>query len=338
VLPSLRLVGASIVPGEDTDANIRVLITGDPAAAALPRRDFCGPPASPLNICPISTQNKGIVCNAHVLPAHEMAPASASTGDFVDYYDFLSIESTATDQEIQRAYRRTNLKYHPDKFKPTPDISIEQAAAKLDLLQQILAVLKDPAKRAEYDQVRETKRRNAAAHEKLEANRKRLKVDLDNREKKAAMQTDGLKRKRSEHEVQVESAQAASLRLKLAMEKQREEERTREKEAAEARTTIATPAEPEQRHRTVKITWVKEGVGLDIDGQALKEMCEKFGPVENAGTIKDKKRRINGQKEKTVLGNGFVVFASLLGAQEAVRTATWDGIESVSWAFTKDTT
>jgi DnaJ family protein C protein 17 len=271
-------------------------------------------------------------------PAHQMAPVSASTGDFVDYYDFLSIESTATDQEIQRAYRRTNLKYHPDKFKPTPDTSVEQAAAKLDLLQQILAVLKDPAKRAEYDQVRETKRRNAAAHEKLEANRKRLKVDLDNREKKAAMQTDGLKRKRSEHEEQVMSAQAASMRLKQAMEKQREEERTQEKEAAEAQTTIATPAEPEQRHRTVKITWVKEGAGLDIDDDALKEMGEKFGHVESVGTIKDKKRRINGQKEKTVLGNGFVVFATLSAAEEAVRTATWDGIESVAWAFTKDTT
>jgi DnaJ family protein C protein 17 len=261
-----------------------------------------------------------------------MAPASASTGDFVDYYDFLSIESTATDQEIQRAYRRTNLKYHPDKFKPTSDTSLEQAAAKLDLLQQILAVLKDPAKRAEYDNARETKRRNAAANEKLEASRKRLKVDLENREKKAAMQTDGLKRKRSEHEEQVMSAQAASMRLKQAMEKQREEERTQPSEAAEAQTTIATPAEPEQKHRTVKITWVKEGAGLDIDEDALKEMCKKFGPVESAGTMKDKKRRINGQKEKLFFGNGFVVFASLSAAEEAVRTATWDGIESVSWA------
>ena len=269
-------------------------------------------------------------------PTHKMAPASAPTGDFVDYYDFLSIESTATDQEIQRAYRRTNLKYHPDKFKPTPETSVEQAAAKLDLLQQILAVLKDPAKRAEYDQARETKRRNAAAHEKLEANRRRLKVDLDNREKNAAMQTDGLKRKRSEHEQRVISAQEASMRLKQEMEKRREEVRTQQSEAAEPQTTIATPAEPEQKQRTVKFTCVKEGVGLDIDGQALKEMCEKFGPVESAGTIKDKKRRINGQKEKTVLGTGFVVFTSLSAAQEAVRTETWDGFENISWAFTKD--
>jgi RNA recognition motif-containing protein len=153
------------------------------------------------------------------------------------------------------------------------------------------------------------------------------------------MQTDGLKRKRGEHEKQVESAQAASMRLKEAMEKEREEERTQQSEAAraaEAQATIVTPAEPERKHRTVKIMWVKEGAGLDIDGQALKEMCEKFGPVESAGTIKDKKRRINGQKEKTILGNGFVVFASLSAAQEAVRTAKWDGIESISWGFTKD--
>jgi DnaJ family protein C protein 17 len=267
-----------------------------------------------------------------------MAPAPASTGDFVDYYDFLSIESTATDQEIQRAYRKTNLKYHPDKFKPTAEISKEQAAAKLDLLQQILGVLKDPAKRAEYDRGREARRRNDAANQKMEADRKRRKVDLENRENMAAMKVNGVKRKYSEDEKKVEKAKEASLALKQAMEKERYEEAARQREAAEVQTKKATPVEPEQTQRTVKITWVKEGVGLDIDSQALKEMCEKFGPVESAGTIKDKKRRINGQKEKTVLGNGFVVFATLLAAEEAVRTATWDGIESVSWAFTKDTT
>jgi DnaJ homolog subfamily C member 17 len=260
-----------------------------------------------------------------------MAPEATSFDEDIDYYDFLSIEATATDAEIQRAYRRTNLKYHPDKFKPTPELNLEQAAAKLDLLQKILTVLKDPAKRADYDRGREAKRRQDAIAKQMASARKRMKVELDEREKKASIQVNGVKRKYNEHERTVQGFQAANKGLKEAMEKQRHEERARQQEAAETHTRSDAQSEPEAKDRSVKITWTKEGNGLDIDEAALKEMCGDVGPVESVGLLDDKKRRVDGQK--TVVGRALVVFTSPSGAQEAVRRGPWDGVTSVTWAF-----
>lgn len=266
-----------------------------------------------------------------------MAPASTSIDENIDYYEFLSIKANATDAEIQTAYRRANLKYHPDKFKPTPEVSLEQAAAKLDLLQKILGILKDPVKRAQYDQGREAKRMNEAANRKMKAERKKGKEELEAREREASAHINGVKRKRSEHEEGVKSAQAHSIFLKEAMEKQRREEQTRRREAAEAQMQNNTALEPDESHRSVKVTWVREGEGLDIDEKALKEICEAFGSVENVKVMKDKKRRIDGQKKKSVFGTGLVVFASLAAAHEAVKRVQWDILESITWALPTDT-
>jgi DnaJ family protein C protein 17 len=266
-----------------------------------------------------------------------MASAPAPFDDAVDYYEFLSLPSDATEAEIQRAYRRTNLKYHPDKFKATSEISTEQAAAKLDLLQKILSVLKDPAKRANYDRNREAKRLQDAAAQKMESNRKRRKVELDEREARAAYLVNGFKKAKTQEEHDAARFAQENLEKRNKMMRQRQEEKARQREAADAQIKKETPAEPEAIHRSVKIMWVKEGEGLDIERAALKEMCQAFGPVESVGVMKDKKRRVNGRKDKAVLGAALVVFAALGAAQEAVRKGPWDGVESVTWAFAKET-
>jgi DnaJ homolog subfamily C member 17 len=266
-----------------------------------------------------------------------MAPTPSPLDDAVDYYEFLSLPSDATEAEIQRAYRRTNLKYHPDKFKATSEISAEQAAAKLDLLQKILSVLKDPAKRASYDQSRKAKRLQDAAARRMESDRKRKKVELDEREARAAYSANGFKKAKTQAEHDAARFAEENLEKRNEMMRQRQEEKARQREAADAQTKKETPAEAEAIHRSVKITWAKEGEGLDIDGAALKEMCEAFGPVESVGLMKDKKRRVDGRKEKAVFGMALVVFQALGAAQETVRRGPWDGVESVTWAFTKQT-
>lgn len=79
--------------------------------------------------------------------------ATDANGDpaFVDYYELLHIEQTATSDEIRKAYRKLALKHHPDK---NPD-NVEQANKIFHKLQEAYEILSDDTERAWYDQNRE---------------------------------------------------------------------------------------------------------------------------------------------------------------------------------------
>ena len=65
---------------------------------------------------------------------------------FKDYYDTLGVKRGASAEEIKRAYRKLARKYHPDVSKE------KNAEAKFKDVQEAYEVLKDPEKRATYDQ------------------------------------------------------------------------------------------------------------------------------------------------------------------------------------------
>ena len=64
-----------------------------------------------------------------------------------DYYEVLGVEKNASEDELKRAYRKLALKYHPDQNKddPSAEEKFKEAAEAYD-------VLRDPEKRARYDQ------------------------------------------------------------------------------------------------------------------------------------------------------------------------------------------
>ena len=66
------------------------------------------------------------------------------------YYDILKIRAEATPDEIREAYRSLSTVWHPDRFKQGTKVA-ETAAEEMKAIKTAYDVLKDPARRAEYD-------------------------------------------------------------------------------------------------------------------------------------------------------------------------------------------
>ncbi len=67
--------------------------------------------------------------------------------EFKDYYKIMEINKDASQGEIKRAYRKLARKYHPDVSKEA------DAESRFKVLGEAYEVLKDPEKRAAYDQL-----------------------------------------------------------------------------------------------------------------------------------------------------------------------------------------
>lgn len=67
--------------------------------------------------------------------------------EFKDYYQILGIDRDATQDEVKRSYRKAARKYHPDVSKEA------DAEERFKELGEAYEVLKDPEKRAAYDQL-----------------------------------------------------------------------------------------------------------------------------------------------------------------------------------------
>ena len=239
-----------------------------------------------------------------------------------DYYELFCIPANATEAEIRRAYRKTSLLYHPDKVKPTPETS-----AKFQLLQVALNTLSDPVEREKYDQKREAKQKRKAENDALEGRRRKMKEDLEQRETNTPTSVNGIKRTWSERELEVK---------RIAEENQRRREAMMQAKLQRAQAEVPVEKATSTIERSVKVRWLKEGDGLDIEKASLKSMFESYGEVEDVLVLKEKRRRISGREKKVVLGTAVIVFAAVPTAEKAILNSAPDGIESISWAAEKE--
>ncbi|HEY4576035.1 MAG TPA: DnaJ domain-containing protein, partial [Thermoanaerobaculia bacterium] len=66
--------------------------------------------------------------------------------EYKDYYATLGVKKEASQEDIQKAYRKMARKFHPDVNKDS------QAEVKFKEIGEAYEVLKDPDKRKKYDQ------------------------------------------------------------------------------------------------------------------------------------------------------------------------------------------
>jgi len=158
-----------------------------------------------------------------------------------------------------------------------------------------------------------------------------MKEDLEKREGNTTggspFVVNGTKRTWSDRELEIKKIAEQNRMRREAATLQKTQE-------AQARAQAEEPSS-DSIDRSVKVRWVKEGEGLDIDQEALEESFPA-GDVENVLVLKDKKRRVEGRDKKVMLGTAVIVFKSLALAKKAVSQGPWEGIESLEWAAAKE--
>jgi DnaJ homolog subfamily C member 17 len=95
----------------------------------------------------------------------------------VDFYDLLGVTFETSESDIRRAYRKTALKYHPDKLGKDFD------PERFHLLQIAHDVLSDPVAKAAYDNARNARLQKQRQNELFEGKRRKMKEDLEARER-----------------------------------------------------------------------------------------------------------------------------------------------------------
>lgn len=287
------------------------------------------------------------------MPSDDLKQYATSDTDF---YELLGISFETSQKDIDRAWRKTALKYHPDKVGN--DLV---AKDKFHLAQIGYDLLSDPASKAIYDNARSARLQRKRQNELFEGRRRQMKDDLEMREK------GGLKRARDEGEVEEEKLEREIRRLAEDGKRRRKERedalrRELERDPADrsdggagrtespvqngftAATNTTGPPFPGVADivRTVKVRWPVEGEGGSITADRVKEIFSTFGKIDGADLLSTKMLRLSSSKKKQLAVVCMVQYSSVVGAHAAVEDfpkqhgSPWAIFDSVSWASNKE--
>lgn len=254
-----------------------------------------------------------------------------------DFYELLGITFESSDTEIKRAYRKTSIKYHPDKNPDNKD-----AAEKFIQLGFARDILLDGKLKAEYDKARLRRKEKALQDELLDGKRRKMKEDLERREREGTT----LKRKRANEMSEAEKRELEIQRLaedgkRRRKEQQEKMERQRQEEEAsfmemspEPEQKQPTPGQSAEIDRTIKVKFLREGETASWDKEKVSSIFEKYGKIDSVIMRKDKKIRVSGEKHKKVYAMVFIVYKRIDYAHAAVIDAKSDYpvLDSVTWA------
>ncbi|XP_065111306.1 dnaJ homolog subfamily C member 17 [Paramisgurnus dabryanus] len=231
----------------------------------------------------------------------------ASTKELLqmDLYALLGVESVATQKQIKKAYRQRALSCHPDKNPDNP-----KAAELFHQLSQALEVLTDAAARAAYDKICAAKKQAEERNRKLDDKRKKIKLDLETREKEAETQkTEEVKISRTLEE------EIARLREEGSRELQEQQRLVREQIQRETNTNTNTDSSSGWKNSSnvtpkLKLKWKckkDDASNAGYSQECLQNLFQKYGDVLNI-LISSKKT-----------GSAVIEFATVKSADLAFR-------------------
>ena len=262
-----------------------------------------------------------------------------------DFYALLEVNEGASESEIRRAYRKTALKYHPDKVGAN-----QEALDKFHLLQIAYDVLCDQSVKELYDNARRARQAKAERDKAYDGRRKWMKEDLERRESGV------FKRKREEVDAEEEFERELRRLAEDGKRRRKEREEMLRKEANEmqdqeqkdedgevdAKATANGNGEVDEIDRSITLRFPQNESTRHLDEAKLVRIFERFGPIEEV-IVREKKIKIDGQKHRQPYVTAVLAFKSVVGAHAAVtdfpQAAKSDpevfGVfEAVSWAAT----
>lgn len=271
------------------------------------------------------------------MSSEDISPYAKSS---VDFYDLLGVSAESSQKELDRAWRKTALKYHPDKVGTDAT-----AKEKFHLAQIGFDLLSNPSSKQIYDNARNARLQREKQHAAFEGRRRQMKEDLESRER-------GVKRSWEE---------SLDEEAKLARELQRlaEDGKRRRKEREDAlradiskeyksrdidQKTVTSEAGPSisELDRTVKVRWPAKEERSALDEDQLRSLFSKFGKVESADILKPAPTRLSTSKHKQLAYTCMILYDSIVGAHAAVEEFTkqsgadWELFDSVQWALNKE--
>ena len=280
------------------------------------------------------------------MPSDDLKNYAASDTDF---YGLLGVTFETSQKDIDRAWRKTALKYHPDKSGNDP-----VAKEKFHLAQIGYDLLSDPASKALYDNARSARLQRKRQNDLFEGRRRQMKDDLEARER-------GIKRPREEDEGDEEKLEREIRRLAEDGKRRRKERedalrRDIQREAETADAAAQTPGSSSghvnrestsqstvsEIDRTIKVRWPVEREGGSITADAVKKTFSQFGPIESADLLNPKLLRLGKKQKKQLAVVCMIQYRSVVGAHAAVEDfprqdgPEWQKFDSVFWAANKE--
>ena len=200
--------------------------------------------------------------------------------DFGDPYDLLGLEQSASEADINKAFRKISLQLHPDKQSGKTERERLSIAKRFHDVNQAKAFLLDPKLRSPYDVQRGSRQRRQQQDKLRETSmserRRKMKQDLTERE--ARLRSGGI-----DHQHQTKSAVDHDLLHKLRKEGKRRTDEFAEKVAEDEYKRLRKAQRNAARgitSRQIRLKWSRKRITISPSEHSIAEfLSSQFGNV-----------------------------------------------------------